>query len=132
MAPFNSCFQNQLLRMKLSNISRNCFNSVLIERYRQRKQLILSRDIRQPSLRCDKHLFGKNKTSKFTSEISPATLTQKVLELKEEIASALNVYCLMFHDIYDMYVLLVKQGEETQASRSELVHYMQTLQWISD
>lgn len=38
----------------------------------------------------------------------------------------------MFHDNYDVYVLLVKQGEETQASRSELVHYMQTLQWISD
>lgn len=41
-------------------------------------------------------------------------------------------YCLMFNVIYDLYVLLVKQGEKTQASRSQLVYYMRNLQRIFD
>jgi len=41
-------------------------------------------------------------------------------------------YCLMFNVIYDLYVLLVKQGEKTQASRYQLVYYMRNLQRIFD
>ena len=41
-------------------------------------------------------------------------------------------HCLMFNVIYDLYVLLVKQGEKTQASRSQRVYYMRTLQRVFD
>ena len=38
----------------------------------------------------------------------------------------------MTTSIYDLFFLLVKQGDKTQASRSQLVYYMQDLQRIFD